>query len=66
MRRAEWAFSGILRDTGDAYLLMQNVKFRSGSAAAHFVTGSKERELAGWIPVSASTPASPDQPPLTH
>ena len=66
MRRAEWLFSGILRDTGDSYLLMQNVKFRSGSAVAHYVTGSKGRGLAGWRAVSASTPASTDRPPLTH
>lgn len=52
LRRAEWLYSGILRDRGDFYELLSNLRFDSASAAAQFVTGSKGR---CWIPIGPAT-----------
>ena len=62
MLRSEWLFSGVLRDEGSRYRLMQPVVFDSGTGAANFVLGSKGPNLSGW---SRPGPTPFSRAPLT-
>jgi hypothetical protein len=52
-QRAAWLHSGLLDVDADgrSYVVMRDIVFPSGSAVAHFCTGSKGRGLAGWQPI---------------
>jgi hypothetical protein len=51
MLRSEWEFANILARQGNKLVLTRDMYFNSGSAAAHFVLGSKSQSLVGWKPV---------------
>lgn len=52
LRRAEWLHAGLLRDRGDGYEVLSNLRFDSASGAAQFVSAAKGRS---WVPVGPAT-----------
>jgi hypothetical protein len=56
IRRAEYLCSGLLREHGEVYQLISNIRFGSASAAAQFVVGSKGRS---WVAVDPGPTAEP-------
>lgn len=60
--RAAWLHSGILVPSHDeqSYVLTRDMPFRSGSAATHFVTGSKGRGRGGWQPIDPDGGTDPE------
>lgn len=64
--RAAWLHAGLLAPTSDghSYVLRQDVRFRSGGATAHFVTGSKGRGRGGWRPIDPDGGFDPKTPAL--
>src|SRR5690606_21946734 len=59
--RAEWIRSGILvpSGNGEAYQFARDVWFDSGSAAGHFLCGSKGKSLADWKPIGVEDVLAP-------
>lgn len=54
LRRAEWLHAGLLRDRGDAYEVVSNLRFDSASGAAQFVSGAKGRKWTALAPATAA------------
>lgn len=52
-QRSAWLHSGLLDigADGESYVVTRDLVFSSGSAVAHFCTGSKGKGLAGWRPI---------------
>ena len=52
-QRSAWLHSGLLDIGADgrSYIVTRDIVFQSGSAVAHFCTGSKGKGLAGWRPI---------------
>lgn len=52
-QRSAWLHIGLLElgAHGQCYVVTRDIAFRSGSAVAHFCTGSKGKSLAGWTPI---------------
>lgn len=52
-QRSAWLHSGLLDIGADgrSYVVTRDIVFSSGSAVAHFCTGSKGKGLAGWHPI---------------
>jgi hypothetical protein len=52
-QRSAWLHSGLLDIGADgrSYVVTRDIVFSSGSAVAHFCTGSKGKGLAGWQPI---------------
>uniref|UniRef100_UPI0037BFE6D3 hypothetical protein n=1 Tax=Devosia sp. TaxID=1871048 RepID=UPI0037BFE6D3 len=52
-QRSAWLHSGLLDVGADgrSYIVTRDIVFSSGSAVAHFCTGSKGKGLAGWNPI---------------
>jgi hypothetical protein len=49
IRRAEWLYSGVLKEASDLLELSTNVSFDSGSSAALMILGCK-KGLGVWSP----------------
>ena len=52
-QRSAWLHSGLLDVGADgrSYIATRDIVFSSGSAVAHFCTGSKGRGRGGWNPI---------------
>jgi hypothetical protein len=65
-QRSAWLHSGLLDIASDgmSYVVTRDIVFSSGSAAAHFCTGSKGKGLAGWRPIDPDGGYDPETPAL--
>lgn len=59
-QRATWLHAGLLElaADGSCYVVGRDIVFASGSAASHFVSGSKGFGRAGWVPIDADADLS--------
>jgi hypothetical protein len=65
-QRSAWLHSGLLDIASDgmSYVVTRDIAFSSGSAVAHFCSGSKGKGLAGWRPIDPDGGYDPETPAL--
>ena len=65
-QRSAWLHSGLLDIGADgrSYIVTRDIVFSSGSAVAHFCTGSKGKGRAGWQPIDPEGGYDPETPAL--